>query len=103
MADEIDLTQVQALLTQGLSQREIARRLSIPRSTLQSRLKQLQQEQASPIQAQVTEMPPRRRGSLSTAVHRVHRGSAPSSYPFSPICQRSKRWPNGGVSVNFSG
>jgi hypothetical protein len=33
MADEIDLTQVQALLTQGLSQREIARRLSIPRST----------------------------------------------------------------------
>ena len=41
MADEIDLTQMQALVTQGLSQREIARRLNIPRSTLQSRLKQL--------------------------------------------------------------
>jgi hypothetical protein len=67
MADEIDLTQVQALITQGLSQREIARRLQIPRSTLQSRLKQIHQEQAPPMQAHVTAMAPRRRGPLSTA------------------------------------
>jgi len=39
MPREIDETQLRQLLEQGLSQREIARRLGVPRSTLQDRLK----------------------------------------------------------------
>ena len=42
MAGVVDLYQVQILLSQGLSQREIARRLGIPRTTLQDHLKRTQ-------------------------------------------------------------
>jgi transcriptional regulator with XRE-family HTH domain len=42
VATEIDQTQIQALIDQGLSQREISRRLGIPRSTLQDYLKRQQ-------------------------------------------------------------
>jgi transposase-like protein len=42
MPREIDDAQLHALLEQGLSQREVARRLGVPRSTLQDHLKRLQ-------------------------------------------------------------
>jgi hypothetical protein len=42
MAHTIDTAALQHLLTEGLSQREIARRLGIPRSTLQDYLKRQQ-------------------------------------------------------------
>jgi hypothetical protein len=61
MAMVIDRTHVERLLTQGLSLREIARRLAIPWTTFQRHWQQVQREASAPIQAQVTEMPPRGR------------------------------------------
>jgi Winged helix-turn-helix DNA-binding len=42
MRRDVDGEQLRTLLEQGISQREIARRLGIPRSTLQEHLKRLQ-------------------------------------------------------------
>jgi transcriptional regulator with XRE-family HTH domain len=42
MRRDVDAEQLRTLLEQGISQREIARRLGIPRSTLQEHLKRLQ-------------------------------------------------------------
>jgi hypothetical protein len=42
MPREIDATQLRQLIDEGVSQREIARRLGVPRSTLQDHLKQLE-------------------------------------------------------------
>jgi hypothetical protein len=44
MSPAIDLQEVQRLLDEGLSQREIARRTGIPRATLYDRLKRLERK-----------------------------------------------------------
>jgi transposase len=61
MATMIDRMQVQALLAEGLSLREIARRLKIPWATFRRHWQQLQREASTPVNAQVTEMPERGR------------------------------------------
>ena len=56
MATSIDRTKVQQMLAEGLSQREIARRLNVPRTTLQGVIHELQRQASPPIQAQVIEL-----------------------------------------------
>jgi hypothetical protein len=59
MARAIDRRQVERWLAEGLSLRQCAQRLGLPSTTFWRQWQRLQQEAATPIQAEVTELPPR--------------------------------------------
>jgi hypothetical protein len=59
MARAIDRRQVEQWLAEGLSLRAIAQRLGLPTTTFWRQWQRLQQEAATPVPGEVTEMPPR--------------------------------------------
>jgi Helix-turn-helix domain len=59
MATTIERQQVEQWLAEGLSLRAIAQRLGLPSTTFWRQWQRLQREAATPVQAEVTEMPAR--------------------------------------------
>jgi predicted DNA binding CopG/RHH family protein len=59
MATAIDRRQVERWLREGVSLHAIARRLAIPWTTFWRQWQRLQLETATPVHADITEMPPR--------------------------------------------
>jgi hypothetical protein len=109
MAMSLNRRQVERWLKQGLSLRQIAAHLDIPWTTFRRHWHQLQKETSAPVQANVTELPPRPGppdvdssppARVKPSPPQSTRVDSLSCRPYSRIC--SKSWP-GGASASCSG